>query len=243
MCAKKNISGPWDFRLIQTRPLFHYTRRNAGSEIVMEDKLMNKVLFALLLGLSGSAYAGDLWNGGPLPKPEVIPPAVSKTIAPPLVVFKIKANDAITAIQKGDLGALAWMVDGKMGLKFSPSAYIEADSVVIPKGKLGGLMKETVKHTWASDRGDGEPLALTATEYYTQYVYDADYASYTPVYNQRVLVNNTIDNIRELYPNAMVAEFHNPGTAAMADLDKSSLRLVFVERDYDMYLAAIVHDK
>ena len=71
---------------------------------------MKKLLTALIFSLTGLSYAGDTGAIAQLPDLKLDPPAASKTIMPPAVVFRIKAAEAITDIQKGHLGALDWMV-------------------------------------------------------------------------------------------------------------------------------------
>ena len=56
--------------------------------------------------------------------------------------------------------------------------------------------------------------------------------------------SNTINNIAEVYPNAVTIEYHFEGfDPTFAGLDWRSLRLVLEEREDAWYLVGIAHDE
>lgn len=202
---------------------------------------MTKLITVLLVGLAGFVHAGDMSAPAIVPAGKGVSLDV-KTIMPVTVVFRIKTNDAVAALKDRNFYALARLVDPKTGLRFSPSANIKSDGVVIPKDKVADFLRDGEKRVWGPGEAGGPPIRLTPAEYYTRFIYDADFAAFSPSYNTQIGVSESVSNISSFYPKALFSEFHYPGTVALGNLDWKSLRLVFVEKDYDVYLAAIVHD-
>jgi formylglycine-generating enzyme required for sulfatase activity len=77
------------------------------------------------------------------------------------------------------------------------------------------------------------------------WVNDADFARPHAVgYNDFVGQGNIINNIREVYPDALVVEYHFDGIEPQyGGLDWRSLRLVLEEQDGVWYLVGIVHSE
>lgn len=151
------------------------------------------------------------------------------------------AVEVMKALKKKDMKTVSSMITPE-GLRFSPYAYIEADSGVVPKKDLGVLMSDKREYLWGYEDGSGEPIKMSFGLYYDSFVYDVDYLAISPAYNLRSERGTTVSNIEEVYPGSVFVEFFYPGSEEMSGMDWKALRLVFVERDGKLMLAAIVHD-
>ena len=160
-----------------------------------------------------------------------------KAAAPVSSALKQKAEKAIVAIKDKDFFGLAQLVDPKLGLRFSPDAYIPSNGVVMSKDKVANFFNDNRKYTWGAEEGTGFPMVMPPSSYYKKYIYTMDFIALDPVYNGRG-GNTNMGNILEICPGALIADFYYPGTAAMGNNDWRSLRLVF---NRDLYLVAIVY--
>ncbi len=102
---------------------------------------------------------------------------------------------------------------------------------------------QTVYH-WGDYDGSGLPIDLTPGEYYNRFIYDRDFANPEEIsYNRIIGQGNTINNTFEMYPEAIIVEYHFSGTPEYAGMDWRSLRLAFEEKDNIWYLVGIIHDE
>jgi hypothetical protein len=155
------------------------------------------------------------------------------------------AKRAIAAISAHDMATLSSLVHPTRGLRFSPYQYVDqkADR---------SFTREQVKDLWAGREisiwgthdGSGEPLRLTYPDYHRAFVYDADYlrAPKVAVDSEPMGRGTTANNIRTVYPDASVVEYHFPGSdPTMGGLDWKSLWLVFQKQGSSWYLVGIAH--
>jgi len=165
-------------------------------------------------------------------------------------VVPLNAEDAayktIHALQAKNMKALASLVHPEKGVQFTPYTNINfEDDLAFPGEELRLLMDDTTKHMWGHHDGSGEPIRLTFTEYFDKFIYDHDYVDAEEVvWNTPMQHGSPIDNVRDVYPNAQVVEYHFSGFDPQYDgMDWSSLRLVFEEYEGSWYLVAVIHDQ
>lgn len=109
------------------------------------------------------------------------------------------------------------------------------------------LLAESVRDTprlWGRFDGTGEPIELDIEEYFTRFVYDADFYNAAQIgYDMDLGSGNTINNAREFYPQARIVEYHFPGfDKNLGGLDWRSLRLVFEQHESRWFLVGLIHD-
>lgn len=160
--------------------------------------------------------------------------------------LKDQANAAVAALRDQDWSALAQMVHPRHGVRFSPYGYVNADGdLVWGAAELPGLAAGGATHRWGAFDGSGDPIAMTFPEYYSRFIYDADFAAAPDVAaNQRIGQGNTLHNLPSVYPDADFVEYHFPGFDPKYEgMDWRSLRLVFEREGGEWYLVGIVHDE
>lgn len=176
---------------------------------------------------------------------------ISPTAVPPTAIstsslsLEESAEAVIISLANRDLESLAGFVHPTIGLRFSPYGFIRDDSQVFSPGTLPGLFDSEVVYLWGYYDGSGEPIELTFSAYYKEFVYSADFANAESVaINERLGQGNSINNIQDFFPSSSFVEYHFSGFDAQYEgMDWQSLRLVFIQEDGVWYLAAIVHDE
>ena len=159
-----------------------------------------------------------------------------------------RAGQAIMALKERDLAELSGLVHPDNGVRFSPYTYVRASAdgdLVFSATEVPDLWNDPTIHRWGVYDGSGEPIDLTFREYFGQFVYDVDFARPDVVgFDETVGQGNTINNIAEVYPEAIAVEYHFEGfDPQYAGMDWRSLRLIFEESKGTWYLVGIVHDE
>ncbi len=216
------------------------------------------LLLLLALLLSGcAALRPALPSATPTPPPTATftpPPTATLTPTPlppptatptPRLAIIERTGQVLLALQKNDTAALAALVHPRLGLRFSPYAYLSDENLVFSVEQVRGLMDDPTLYLWGAYDGIGSPIELPYAEYASLFVYSADFLNAPEMsFDERIGQGNTLDNIAQVYPEAHVVEYHFPGFDPQFEgLDWQSLRLVFLEWNGQWYLVAIVHDQ
>ena len=163
-----------------------------------------------------------------------------------------QAAGIIMALKNRNLENLSRLVHPDKGVRFSPYTYVrvapgslEGADLVFSSAYVANLFADQTVYHWGRFDGSGEPIDLTFEAYFARFIYDADFARPHAVgYNEVIGRGNTINNIAQVYPNAVTIEYHFEGfDPAFAGLDWRSLRLVLEEKEGLWYLIGIVHDE
>jgi len=148
------------------------------------------------------------------------------------------------ALKNKDMDTLSAMAS-ESGVRFSPYSNINKTSdVVLEPIVLQNAYILSRTFVWGSYDGSGEPIDLPYGQYYDKFVYDKDFLNASQIkFNEIIGQGNTINNLKESYPDAEFVEYHFPGFDAQYEgMDWESLRLVFEKKDGNYYLIGIVHD-
>ncbi|WP_102347700.1 hypothetical protein [Bacillus sp. Marseille-P3661] len=155
------------------------------------------------------------------------------------------AQTVVSLIADKDFHSLSSMINPEKGVLFSPYVYIEKDAIVFPPKDIKTFFENSSVYTWGTFDGSGEPITLTPSDYYEKFIYEKPY-----IEAEEILVNefkqrgNTINNIKDRFPNSAIVEFHITGTSEFAGMDWASLNLVFEKEPNGVWtLVAIINDR
>jgi uncharacterized protein YgiM (DUF1202 family) len=163
-----------------------------------------------------------------------------------------RAAGIVLALKGHDLQALAGWVHPDQGVRFSPYTYIRAapddpggQDLVFTGAQVQGLWSDPTVYHWGAAAGSGEPIELTFADCYKRYIYDVNFARPDVIgFGETIGTGSTINNIAEVYPEAVTVEYHFEGfDPQYGGLDWRSLRLVLEEAGGSWYLVGIVHDE
>ncbi|OZV13702.1 hypothetical protein CIW83_01810 [Tissierella sp. P1] len=152
--------------------------------------------------------------------------------------------DVMDSIKNKDMDRLSSYVHPTKGLRFSPYGHIDTESSqVFTVEEVKNLKEDNKAYLWGHYDGSGEPIKLNFNDYYKRFVYDKDFANPQIIGNDiSIGEGNTVDNIKDVYPNSHFVEFYFKGfDPQYAGIDWRSLKLVFEEENGKMYLIAIAH--
>jgi hypothetical protein len=149
-------------------------------------------------------------------------------------------SDTIVVLSKQDWTTLTKLIHPQRGVCITP--YPEACTKSLTANELSNLIKSSEKRTWGQFDGSGEPMNLTWTAYYKQFIYDRDFANAPEVVkNEYMIRGSSVFDLKKHFPNAKLVEYHFPNSDPLKN-DWASLRLVFESYEGKDYLIAIQHD-
>ena len=148
------------------------------------------------------------------------------------------------AIQRQDYTVLASYVHPSRGVTFTPYSTVDFNmDITFTPDQVKNLPQDQTVYTWGIEDGRGDPIQMTAMDYFARYVYDADYTQATEIGIDRIMTGgNALENLADAYPGCRYVDFSIPSADPVNDgLDWSSLKLVFQPEDDLWYLVGVVH--
>lgn len=156
------------------------------------------------------------------------------------------AYSILGKIKDGDFAALSQAAHPEYGVVFSPHATINlVTNKCFTAEQIAAFGTDTQLYVWGVYT-TGEPIELTPTGYFAQFVTDKDYSNAAVVgINHIVRSGDALDNIAEVFPDALFIDFCFPGSenGAGADDGWRSLRLGFEEYEGALRLTVILHSQ
>ena len=105
------------------------------------------------------------------------------------------------------------------------------------------LQQSKIRFTWGQLDGTGEMLVTPLPAYLQSWVGGSKFDNAKMSINEFKASGNSINNLKQVYPNAEFVEFYAKGSDKYAGLDWQALRLVFDEYQGKRYLVAIINDR
>lgn len=168
---------------------------------------------------------------------------VEETVADSVIMLQL-ATEIVQALKKEDYRTIGDAVGNEGNVRFSPYGMI--DSLQNKLNKIELYSSTSIEMAWGNFDGSGEPIQLSIDDYFKKFVYNHDYLSDSKVqraYNNYIGTGNSINNLKEFYPDHHFVEYYYPGTKKYDNMDWSCLRLVFKKEDDKFLLVGIVHDQ
>ena len=156
----------------------------------------------------------------------------------------IEARDraVLLAIRNQDMRKLSELVHAQKGLRLSTYASVDRQDRRLSRQQVRGLFRNDRPSVWFTADEAGTPMRMTAREYFSKYVYERDYLKASRVsYNTQHKRSNTIPNVLDFYPRAIVVEYYEPNPAPN-ERGWNTLWLVFEKMGNEWYLVGIVKD-
>jgi hypothetical protein len=97
--------------------------------------------------------------------------------------------------------------------------------------------------TWGSRDGSGEVYKATLNKYLHDWVFKKDFTKSEYAFNKFLAGGNSLDNLKEMYPNTNFTENYISGSEKNSGIDWNALRFVFEEFDGKYYIVAVINDE
>lgn len=167
-------------------------------------------------------------------KPDVIPNALAQ-----------QATHIQQALASGNYNAIVDDIHPTLGVRFSMYAYVrqDKDKVFSREQFTQYLQQSKIRFTWGQLDGTGEMLVTPLPAYLQSWVGGSKFDNAKMSINEFKASGNSINNLKQVYPNAEFVEFYAKGSDKYAGLDWQALRLVFDEYQGKRYLVAIINDR
>ncbi|NPB04571.1 MAG: hypothetical protein GXO39_09230 [Thermotogae bacterium] len=147
----------------------------------------------------------------------------------------------LKALKEGDIEKFASYVSPS-GVVLSPDAYLSRKDVILTPEQLVEAWKENRRFLWGHQPGSGKPIELPIREFFKRYLYDRDYLNAPKrSTNRRLGRSNTEDNLKLVFPDAVIVEFYYPPSKE-GGMDWSSLRMALRKENGGWKVVALVHD-
>lgn len=226
--------------------------------------IIKKLFFVLLITLSLTGCtlmsASDKPSGEVYPEQEPVgnpddpdlvetpEPSDPETLEPSVrEMIEERSTQVLTLIKDQEFTALSAYIHPEKGLRFSPYTYVspEKDQHFSNEEIHDDWFKSLTAYKWGSYDGSGEDILLTPAEYYGQFIYSKDFLNAESIgYNETLSKPTSLDNQKEVYPEAIVVEYYFSGfDPEYAGMDWQSLRLVFETYEGEWYLTGIIHNQ
>ena len=201
------------------------------------------LLLGILLGVGGCLLVRFLSEG-----------SLSRRSAPEQVVVSGSAvnNDELAKLSvavaqrlaAGDYEGLSAYVHPTYGLVFVPYSTVNLGSnQCFTSQRVAITGRDSTVYVWGVKYGSDEPIKMTAAAYFSQYVYDRDYA-HAPVmgFNTVLRSGNALENVTVAFPDAQFVDLYFPPTGPDTN-DWRILRMVFEDCEGELKLSALIHSE
>ena len=157
-----------------------------------------------------------------------------------------RAAEILIALKNSDPERLATVAHPEEGVRFSPYGYVNLQTDrILKRDQIRQMYVDSTRHLWGHYDGTGDPIRLSFSEYLGAFCYDKDFIE-APEKSYQKIINrgNTLNNAQEVYPDAIILEYHFPGFEPdYGGMDWESLRIVLKELNGQLYLTGIIHDQ
>ncbi|MBN2285755.1 MAG: hypothetical protein JXI43_04865 [Tissierellales bacterium] len=159
----------------------------------------------------------------------------------------LEALKIMDLLKNKDADSLAAFISPTNGVRFSPYSTVDLSRHIVfsSQDDIINMFENTSLYDWGNYDGTGDAILLSFNDYYSRFIYDAEFlnAPFISV-NTFSELNQIHNNINEIYPGHAVVEFHFSGFDPLYNgMDWKSLILVF-ETSGDMwYLVGIIHSE
>ncbi len=158
--------------------------------------------------------------------------------------------NVLKSLKSGDISGLQNYIHPEKGIRFTPYPYVDKEKdIVLKKDEIVDVFNDPKTYIWGNYDGRGNPIELSFKDYYKEFIYDEDFSNPQIIGNNYIVSSgNSLDNIREAYPDARFVELYFETFEELPDkavdlkgMDWKSLKLVFEEYEGKWYLVGIIH--
>ncbi|KNB61464.1 MULTISPECIES: hypothetical protein [Chryseobacterium] len=159
-------------------------------------------------------------------------------------VLKKTNEELLKALKTENYNTFANYIHPQKGVRFSMYAFVDKnEDKHFSKEDFEKFLPSKTIFTWGSRDGSGEIYKATLKTYFKDWVLKKDFTKSEYSFNQFVAGGNSLNNLREIYPNSDFTENYISGTEKYGGMDWNTLRFVFEEFEGKFYIVAVINDE
>lgn len=160
------------------------------------------------------------------------------------VALKKTNDELLQAIKVGYYDIFANYIHPQKGVRFSMYAFVNKnEDKHFTKADFEKYQHSKTIFTWGSRDGSGEIYKSTLDQYLKGWVFKKDFTKSQYSFNQFRGGGNSLNNLKEMYPNTNFTENYIDGSEKNGGMDWNALRFVFEEFEGKYYVVAVINDE
>jgi len=160
------------------------------------------------------------------------------------VALKKTNDEVLQALKVGYYDIFANYIHPQKGVRFSMYAFINKnEDKQLSKADFEKYLPSKTVFTWGSRDGSGEIYKATLNSYLKDWVFKKDFTKSEYAFNKFLAGGNSLNNLKEIYPNTNFTENYISGSEKNSGMDWNALRFVFEEFDGKYYIVAVINDE
>lgn len=152
-------------------------------------------------------------------------------------------REIVDLLTKKDYAKLSKYIHPDKGIHFSMYSFVSDSDKNFSKTDFGKYVDSDEKFTFGHKDGSGAVYTVLIKDYLQDWVFKKDFSKAKINYDKFEGKGNSLNNIKEKYPNAVTVENYLAGTVEYSYMDWNSLILVFEKIDNQYYLVSICNNQ
>jgi len=159
-------------------------------------------------------------------------------------VLKKTNDELLQALKTGNYDIFANYIHPQKGVRFSMYAFVgKNEDKHFSKADFEKFHSSKIIFTWGSRDGSGEVYKATLKSYLKDWVFKKDFTKSEYSLDKFLTGGNSLNNLKEIYPNSDFTENYISGTEKYGGMDWNTLRFVFEEFKGKFYMVAVINDE
>ena len=152
-------------------------------------------------------------------------------------------TEIINLLKQENHKKLSSYIHPEKGIHFSMYSFVSDKDKSFSKADFEKYIDSDEKFTFGHKDGSGAIYTVSLKDYLKDWVYKKDFSTAKINYNNFEGKGNSLNNVKEKYPNAVTVENYLAGTVEYSYMDWNSLILVFEKIDDQYYLVSICNNQ
>jgi hypothetical protein len=152
-------------------------------------------------------------------------------------------NEIVSLLKSKDYGKLSAYIHPEKGIRFSMYSFVSDSDKSFSKADFEKYIDSDEKFTFGHKDGSGAIYIVSLNDYLSDWVFKKDFSKAKINYKNFEGKGNSLNNIKEKYPNSVTVENYLAGTVEYSYMDWNSLILVFEKIDNQYYLISITNNQ
>ena len=160
------------------------------------------------------------------------------------VALKKTNDELLQALKVNYYDVFANYIHPQKGVRFSMYAFVNTtEDKHFTKVDFEKYYPTKTIFTWGSRDGSGEIFKATVDQYMKNWVFKKDFTKSEYAFNKFLGGGNSLNNLKEIYPNTNFTENYISGSEKNGGMDWNALRFVFEEFEGKYYVVAVINDE